>query len=695
MSVHKFGINSRSCEIQRVLLNDELVNFELTEVDREILRNVEQSAESINSHPSHFGHSILKDYSASFSRPELIIEIPGASIEEQESIRKFTVEVYFIKRNLRSFFNICDFKRTNYYHLHPPSDMARFWFPCIDAINVKHAWDLAFVYPKKFGDLNLTMVSSGMLLKEVELSDSSKKMSIFQQSIPIAAGKIGFILGTFEKQVIKESPPRMAYCLKEKMSKLNSTLEIVNKIFDFYSWFLNFQYPFASFSIAFSHDIGDYLQYANLVIIDQKYLYDHSLIDQAIQTRDVLCAIISSQFFGLYVTPESLADYWVTSGISVYCARECQRIFHGHNDYRFKLKKDIERICFMDVNQPPIYYEDVDSLFDLNTEFISKKSSLVFFLLEQHLSKAFVQKIIMSLLEDCNLGEIPKGVSTNYFLRIVKKTSGKDLKDFAEKWIFSSGIPSVHCSFSINRKSSVIEFCMKQSNPSNHSHGLTKFVGPITVRVHEAEGVYDHVIQFDDYSFRGNLPFHTKFKKGKKKIKKDTENGEEEDDEEPPEEDVADEGRDLDEEDLMSINSPISWIQIDPEMEWLMTLTIDQPDFMWIEQLENDREVLSQYDAVIALDRFPSEASCFALERIIGDWKVFHKVRQEAAYSLATCGLKKLNFIGTQKLIQIFSKKYCFQESKASNVIKPNNFEQFPNYFIQKVLILCNIRLFH
>lgn len=181
----------------------------------------------------------------------------------------------------------------------------------------------------------------------------------------------------------------------------------------------------------------------------------------------------------------------------------------------------------------------------------------------------------------------------------MKKTTGKDLKAFADKWIFSSGIPAINCTFSLNRKNGVIEFCLKQTNPSSHPQALTKFTGPITVRVYEADGTYDHVIQFEDYTVKCELPFHTKFRKPRKKTKKASEEGTGEgggEEEEIVDEETKEEEKEFDDEDLVSLSSPISWMQIDPEIEWLMSLSLEQPDFMWIEQLENEKDAISQYE---------------------------------------------------------------------------------------------------
>ena len=65
----------------------------------------------------------------------------------------------------------------------------------------------------------------------------------------------------------------------------------------------------------------------------------------------------------------------------------------------------------------------------------------------------------------------------------------------------------------------------------------------------------------------------------------------------------------------MDTDSPVLWIRIDPDMTWLRTVTLQQPDYMWQYQLRYERDVVSQME-VSCYIKFISQFSFVFLELI-------------------------------------------------------------------------------
>ena len=65
----------------------------------------------------------------------------------------------------------------------------------------------------------------------------------------------------------------------------------------------------------------------------------------------------------------------------------------------------------------------------------------------------------------------------------------------------------------------------------------------------------------------------------------------------------------------MDTDSPVLWIGIDPDMTWLRTVTLQQPDYMWQYQLRYERDVVSQIE-VSCYIKFISQFSFVFLELI-------------------------------------------------------------------------------
>ncbi|EOB11774.1 hypothetical protein NBO_866gi001, partial [Nosema bombycis CQ1] len=122
---------------------------------------------------------------------------------------------------------------------------------------------------------------------------------------------------------------------------------------------------------------------------------------------------------------------------------------------------------------------------------------------------------------------------------------------------------------------------------------------------------------------------------------------------------------------------PLLWIRVDPKGEHFLNSLVEQPDYMFIEQLL-DKNVNGQIEAIDYLSKRPSIQICETFERILENTQMFYRVRVRILYVLAKISLE--NYIGFQRVIQFFIKKFCVQ---SSTVIKPNDFN-FINYFLQK-----------
>lgn len=132
--------------------------------------------------------------------------------------------------------------------------------------------------------------------------------------------------------------------------------------------------------------------------------------------------------------------------------------------------------------------------------------------------------------------------------------------------------------------------------------------------------------------------------------------------------------------------SPLSWIRLDPEMEWIATLELNQPEYMLIEQLHHDRDVVAQAEAIHFLRRInPSTPGIVeALERTLADAKCFHRVRAEAARALAFCAPTPDTHLGALKLISFYNKGFALQSSETVvvPVPRPNIFDPLPSYLL-------------
>jgi transcription initiation factor TFIID subunit 2 len=183
-------------------------------------------------------------------------------------------------------------------------------------------------------------------------------------------------------------------------------------------------------------------------------------------TTRKLTVALTSQWIGVNIVPKKWSDLWLTIGLSHYMARIFLKKLMGNNEYRFRIKKDMERICAEDNGQRPLADAKMDAPIDDTTiNFIILKAPIVLFILNQRLTKPAnsvgLQKVITKILLDGMSGDLVS-LSTATFLRKCEKHGHMRLDAFANQYIYGTGVPRFQVTQRFNRKKLVIEVILKQ-----------------------------------------------------------------------------------------------------------------------------------------------------------------------------------------------------------------------------------------
>lgn len=226
--------------------------------------------------------------------------------------------------------------------------------------------------------------------------------------------------------------------------------------------------------------------------------------------------------------------------------------------------------------------------------------------------------------------------------------------------------------------------CTAKADPGSDSHtdgdiqeGATGWPGMMSVRVHETDGVYDHPIlpMAGEALQVVELQCHSKvaakrFQKTKKGSKPDG----------------SDDNVDAStQENRTSMDAPLLWIRVDPEMEYLAEIHFHQPVQMWINQLEKDKDVISQSQAIAVLEKLPqlSFAVINALNNFLNDTKAFWRVRVEAAYALAVTASEDTDLAGLLHLVKFYKSRRFDADV---GLPRPNDFHDIPEYFVLEAI---------
>lgn len=707
-NISKIELNARQLKIHSIHVNDrpaeyayetESFSAKVKELEEEIASSKEPNLSPINF--NKVLESAVKNVDLDYSRNELVITIPNdvlgtnATGDSTDTEKFISIKIeYFLKDpHYGAFFK----QRSSgpFFFTHNHDQKARYWLPCFDSTAIRCRWEICIINKNH----SLCTLSIGDLVKNSVDVDSNIQMSCFVQNNPSSAADVCVVVGNIEGHSLSNESINLFY-EQGKQTKASLLDDYCLKCSEFFKWFLNSAFPFNILNVAFVPGyVIPSVTYSNLVILSSDMLFDATLIEQPFLTKSLLSLSIAHCYFGSYIFSKSPDDSWLILSIAYYLNRNFLRLVFGNNDFKLQLKLDMEEVASKDISKVPLY--NFNALHEFSSIFIYKKGSLILYLIEQKIEQQLLQKILNNILSEYSNNEMDSGLSTHHFFKLIKKMTGKDLKSLSDQYIFNAGCPIFSCSFSFNRTKSVIELNLRQQSSSE----TQKFYGQLIIRIFEAEGIYDHVIQIDESSNYFELPVYTKIKKKLKKRKfpsEDTNAAMEnstsslanpEDLEHDPE-DIGDE--DFDENDDLSVtaqSNPVEWILVDPELLWIATFHITQFDFMWIDCLQEEMDVISQFQAIRALQSAPSEAAAIAFEKIASNWRIFYKIRCESCLGLTKCSIQDLSFIGTSKLIDIFTKKFCFQPSPkippSIFAIKPNNFEHLQNSFIRKTLLLA------
>lgn len=341
-------------------------------------------------------------------------------------------------------------------------------------------------------------------------------------------------------------------------------------------------------------------------------------------------------------------------------------------------------------------------------------------------------------------------VSSDQFRRQCEKKGRLRLEDFWDQWVLSSGCPRFHVTQRFNKKRLEVEVTVAQNQVkwSQEPHQLQKeefwrdvieerhsveanevpltFTGPMTFRVHEADGTpYEHCleIKLDAAATKGSklsMPYNTKYKRIKRVRQKKRDKEQSRPTTRDPDrmdedgnEDEDDKGHalttfgdvlvseedmtlwklvDWDDDQQASMDQEsYEWIRVDCDFEWIYSLETNFKVYMTVAQLQQDRDIAGQVEAMLALTHNqPSNIQTTMLLRTLFDNRYFYGMRTMAANALTGHAEPANNFRGMHHLLRTFQSFYCFP---GTSTPRPNDFSNKKEYYIQAAIPMALARI--
>ncbi|ANZ75996.1 BA75_02186T0 [Komagataella pastoris] len=592
------------------------------------------------------------------------------------------------------------------------------------------------------------------------LDHSKKIVSVQLYNNPVAAHHIGFFVGPFEQlpastfKFQDQSHPKIldgeetshddftsnvaarVYFLPSQKEMVLNTCLALYKNLDFYSKEFG-SYPFSTYSMVFVDNLPtQYSSFAGISGISSEVLYDSGLVEPMFPVTELLSLIVAEQWSGINIVPKSLNDYWCVIGIAHFMAGQFLKKLFGFNNYKFVIKQRSDRICREDIGKAPLANQHfrfpVNDATDF--KFIRLKAPLVLFILDRRMTKTDrsfgLSRVIPKIFLQAMSHDLYNGncLSTSHFQHVCEKVAHHKLDSFFNNWVHNSGTPILRVTQRFNKKRMFIEMGIRQvqgyelarsdsskfrkkdpvsflneacQHVDQTGPGVTSqiFTGPMTIRIHEADGTpYEHIVDLKEGFTKLDIQYNTKYKRIKKN-KKDEELTKKDDSENTVNKlgDILSRSKEMQEwhlEDLSAegeearTQDAFEWIRIDADFEWICQIHLNQPDYMYQSQLQQDRDVEAQLDSVNFFSNSlrPNVFYSSVLVRTLMDNRYFYGVRCEAAKGLARLSKEENNHIGLHHLLKTLKQLFCYpmndsHEDATTLINNPKNFLPLPNDF--------------
>ncbi|CAO2657059.1 Nn.00g058620.m01.CDS01 [Neocucurbitaria sp. VM-36] len=597
--------------------------------------------------------------------------------------------------------------------------------------------------------MEMSVICSGTLTDDIsDVADSSRKTASFTCDTLVLPQHIGFVIGPFEHVDLSEyrdlaDDERLgenaikvhAFCLPGKEDEVRNSAMMLARALD--SFTERFQsYAFGnSYKLAFVDDLEcDTTHTASFSICSSRLLFPETVWEPMEHTTRVLVHAVASQWIGVDVVAHNPEDYWIVVGGSWFMAELYLRELFGRNDWRFRQKLMVDKVIQMDRKRPSL--QQLGEYLQLDPgeqEFMEIKSLMVLSILHNRLVKQSgkngVDRCLYRMLFNARQGKYSNGaIATDDFLDICEKVGHQKLESFFNQWVVGSGCPTFECFPSFNKKKQVVQLQIRQTQADSTVTTIepplaaedfmreakekardfrppkesSTFVGPMTIRIHEADGTpYEHIVDINSPNVKVEIPYNTKYKRLKRnRLNKermaaaaglDT-SGETQEDVTfymlgdlftTPEE--HNEWR-LDdwpaEDEAKQEQEAYEWIRIDADFEWICKANInDMPSYMYVSQLQQDKDVVAQAESIqfLANKEGHKLISTFLVKTLM-DGRYFHGIRTMAAEVMAQSALKRTEWIGLFHLKKAFRELFCLP---GSPMTRSNDFSDRSLYLIQ------------
>ena len=350
---------------------------------------------------------------------------------------------------------------------------ARHWLPTID-----HPYDKATGRVVVIAPSHYQVVSNGLLVEVTDLDDSTR-LTVWDQSVPIATWLYTLGVARFAVQQLEDFDGKPVQTWVFRQDRDDGFFDFAvptHDVLDFFSQQVG-SYSYEKLANIQSNSVGGGMESASAIF----YGDDSVTGERTERWRNVIIHELAHQWFGNAVTESDWDDVWLSEGFATYFTHLFIEHAYGHEELIAGLQSDRDHIYEFYEKHPDyrLVHDNLDDMTKVLTRMQYIKGSWTLHMLHHLVGP----EAFWTGIRDYYQQYRESNVSTADFRRLMEEESGLDLGWFFEQWLYQGGLPVVEGTWSYDAADSTVRLHLAQVQQNGYQFRL-----PITVRVHAEDG---------------------------------------------------------------------------------------------------------------------------------------------------------------------------------------------------------------
>ncbi|PZR58929.1 MAG: hypothetical protein DLM50_02515 [Candidatus Meridianibacter frigidus] len=331
---------------------------------------------------------------------------------------------------------------------------ARYWFPCFDYPHEKQTTSATIVVPQ-----GMFALSNGALTARDDRD--GKTVFRYEQNVPHSTYLVSMVAGPFVETQQRSGPcPVFYYVLPGRQADGERSFGKTPQMIDVFEEKIATKYPYARYSqIAVSDFIFGGMENTAATTQTDRTLHDERA--HADFSSDPLVAHeLAHQWFGDLLTCRDWAHAWLNEGFATFFEAIFREANLGYDEYLFDVFEFMAR--YVDEDQSryrrPIVYNTFRDPIELFDRHLYEKGGAVLHMLRGELGEQRFWRSIVHYVKQ-NAG---RSVETIDFIRAIEESTGRNMREFFDQWVFRGGHPQIEVSARYDKKRGALTVTIEQ-----------------------------------------------------------------------------------------------------------------------------------------------------------------------------------------------------------------------------------------